>query len=144
MNNMDQFEIPSLLDDNSIYNFFDTNYDQWYNDFVNHWTTHHQTHPCTLKRKNIDSGCMSCFVLDGMQKVARPICTNKNKIEFTEEFPDGIYIGCGNTPRAKSGACESCRESIILKDGETFLLNNDDKGIYDDPLLGCNVSREDR
>ncbi|CAF4666405.1 unnamed protein product, partial [Rotaria magnacalcarata] len=43
-----------------------------------------------------------------------------------------------------SGLCESCRESILLKDSETSLLTDDDKGIYDDPLMGCNVSREDR
>ncbi|CAF4747492.1 unnamed protein product, partial [Rotaria sp. Silwood2] len=50
---------------------------------------------------------------------------------------------CGNTPKAKSGLRESCRESILLKDNETSLLTDDDKGIYDDPLMGCNVSRED-
>ncbi|CAF4374291.1 unnamed protein product [Rotaria sp. Silwood2] len=136
MNDLRDFEIPGLLDNNSIYDFFYINYDQWYNDFVNHWATHHRTHPCAATRKNIDPGCMRCFVLDGMQKVARPICTNKNKQECTEEFPDGIYIGCGYTPKAKSGLCESCRESILLKDSETSLLTDDDKGIYDDPLMG--------
>jgi hypothetical protein len=144
MNDMADFEIPSLLDDISIYDFFDINYDQWYNDFVNHWATHHQTHPCAPTKKNIGICCMKCFVIDGMQKVARPICTNKNKQVTTEEFPDGIYIGCGNTPKSKSGPCESCRRSIILKDSETSLLTDDDKGIYDDPIMGCNVSREDR
>ncbi|CAF3875966.1 unnamed protein product [Rotaria magnacalcarata] len=143
MNDLREFEIPGLLDNNSIYDFFYMNYDQWYNDFVNHWATHHRTHPCAATRTNIDPGCMKCFVLDGMQKVARPICTNKNKQEYTEEFPDGIYVGCGNTPKAKSGLCESCRQSILLKDSETSLLTDDDKGIYDDPLMGCNVSRED-
>jgi hypothetical protein len=144
MNDMADFEIPSLLDDISIYDFFNINYDQWYNDFINHWATHHQTHPCASTKKNIGISCMKCFVIDGMQKVARPICTNKNKKVTTEEFPDGIYIGCGNTPKSKSGLCESCRRSIILKDSETSLLTDDDKGIYDDPITGCNVSREDR
>lgn len=144
MNDLHECEIPSLLCDKSIYEFFDINYDQWYNDFVNHWATHHRSHPCPTTRNNLDAGCMKSFVLDGMQKVARPICINKNKQESTREFPDGVYVGCGNTPKAKSGLCESCRESTILRDSETSLLNDDDKGIYDDLLLGCNVSREDR
>lgn len=87
---------------------------------------------------------MKGFVLDSMQKAARSICTNKNKQEFNEEFPDGIYIGCGNRPKVRTGSCEACRRSIILKDDETPLLTDDDNGIYDDPLIGCNVSREDR
>ncbi|CAM4888675.1 unnamed protein product [Rotaria socialis] len=85
MNDLREFEIPGLLDNNSIYDFFYINYDQWYNDFVNHWATHHRTHPCAATRKNIDPGY-----------------------------------------------------------SETSLLTDDDKGIYDDPLMGCNVSRGDR
>jgi hypothetical protein len=144
MNDIPEFEIPYLLDDSSIYHFFDVNYDQWYSDFVNHWATHHLTHPCRSKEKNEGAGCLRAFILDGMQKVARPICTNKNKYIITDEFPDGIYIGCGNTPKSKSGLCESCRKTTILNDNETFLFTNDDNGIYDDPMTGCNVSREDR
>jgi hypothetical protein len=144
MNDIPEFEIPYLLDDSSIYHFFDVNYDQWYGDFVNHWATHHVTHPCRSKEKNEGAGCLRAFILDGMQKVARPICTNKNKYIVTDEFPDGIYIGCGNTPKSKSGLCESCRKTTILNDNETFLFTNDDNGIYDDLMTGCNVSREDR
>ncbi|CAF4719548.1 unnamed protein product [Rotaria socialis] len=95
-------------------------------------------------KKEYRSWLYEMFCLGWHAKVARPICTNKNKQECTEEFPDGIYIGCGNTPKAKSGLCEPCRESILLKDSETSLLTDDDKGIYDDPLMGCNVSRGDR
>ncbi|UJR12449.1 hypothetical protein I4U23_016625 [Adineta vaga] len=62
----------------------------------------------------------------------------------TSEFPDGIYVGCGNTPKSKSGLCERCKEEEIIHDNETYLKTNDDKGIYDDPTTGCNVSREDR
>jgi hypothetical protein len=120
------------------------NYDRWYHDFVNHWAMHHITHPCQSKDHNQSPGCMKAFVIDGMQKVGRPICTNKNKHIITDEFPDGIYIGCGNTPKSKSGLCEMCQQIKVLNDCETYLLNNDDKGIYDHPLTGCNVSREDR
>jgi hypothetical protein len=144
MNDTPEFEIPRFTDDSSIYQFFDDNYDRWYTDFVNHWATHHRTHPCQSRDKNDGAGCLKALILDGMQKVARPICTNKNKHETTDEFPDGIYVGCGNTPKSKVGLCESCRKSIILKDDETILFTNDDKGIYDDPMTGCNVSREDR
>lgn len=144
MNDISEFEIPTLLNDYSMYHFFDVNYDQWYADFVNHWPTHHLTHPCPSNSKNEDSACLKAFILDGMQKVSRRICTNKNKHVVTDEFPDGIYIGCGNTPKAKSGLCESCQEATILKDNQTFLSSHDDNGIYDDPITGCNVSREDR
>ena len=144
MNNIREFEIPKLLDDRSLYEFFDSNYDRWYGDFVNHWATHHRTHPCQSRKQGEDAGCLGAFVLDGMQKVARRICSNKNKHITTGEFPDGIYIGCGNTPKSKSHLCESCGTSAILNDNQTFLLTNDDNGIYDDPMTGCNVSREDR
>lgn len=144
MNDILQFEIPTLLDDSAIYYFFDINYNKWYNDFVNHWAMHHRTHPCHPGRQLEESGCMTAFVVDGMQKVARIICTNKNKMLMTNEFPDGIYVGCGNTPKLKVGLCEDCKQQKIMNDSETYLKTNDDKGIYDDPMTGCNVSREDR
>ncbi|UJR12852.1 hypothetical protein I4U23_017026 [Adineta vaga] len=144
MNDTLQLEIPKLLDDLSIYKFFDVNYDQWYSDFVNHWAIHHRTHPCDSTKQFQGADCMTAFVVDGMQKVARVICNNKNKMLVTSEFPDGIYVGCGNTPKSKSGLCERCKEEEIIHDNETYLKTNDDKGIYDDPTTGCNVSREDR
>ncbi|CAF4756908.1 unnamed protein product, partial [Rotaria sp. Silwood2] len=88
---------------------------------------------------------MLAFIIDGMQKVARPIRKNKNKFIKTEEFPGLLYVDCGNTPQWKTGLCESCQQHTILLDNEIyFLLSNDDNGIYDDPTTGCNVSREDR
>ena len=110
MNDIAEFEIPMLLDDLSICEFFDVNYDQWYNDFVNHWATHHQTHPCASTKQNENARCMKSLVLDGMQKVARPIYTNKTKHEITNEFPDGLYVGCRNTLESNSGLCESCKQ----------------------------------
>ncbi|CAF1439920.1 unnamed protein product [Adineta steineri] len=110
-NDIPEFEIPRSLDDSCLYDFFNMNYDQWYHDFVNHWAMHHITHSCQSKHNNQSPGCMKAFIIDGMQKVARPICTNKNKHIITDEFPDGIYIGCGNTPKAKSGLCEMCRQN---------------------------------
>ncbi|CAF4595285.1 unnamed protein product [Rotaria sp. Silwood2] len=115
----------------------------WYKSFVEHWSTHHLTHPCRTKDGEAN-GCMLAFIIDGMQKVARSICKNKNKFIKTEEFPDFLYIGCGNTPQSKTGLCEACQIHKILLDNETNLITNDDNGIYDDPTMGCNVSREDR
>ncbi|CAM4812583.1 unnamed protein product [Rotaria magnacalcarata] len=143
MSDTHRFEIPTSLSDASIYQFFDKNFDTWYKCFVKHWSTHHLTHPCRAKDAEIN-GCMLAFVIDGMQKVARPICKNKNKCITTEEFPDFLYIGCGNTPKSKTGLCETCQQQRILSDNETCLTTNDDNGIYDDPTTGCNVSREDR
>lgn len=144
MNDIFEFEIPGTLEDSSIRRFFEENYDKWYKDFVSHWATHHTTHPCLSKDKDEEPNCLKALILDGMQKVARRICINKNKLIVTPEFPDGIYVGCGNTPKSKSSICESCQRAVILKDDETFLSNNDDHGIYDDLVTGCNVSREDR
>lgn len=143
MSEIDQFEIPTLLSNSSLYQFFDKNFDTWYKYFVQHWSTHHLTHPCHAKDE-AKNGCMLAFVIDGMQKVARPICKNKNKCIRTEEFPDSLYVGCGNTPKSKTGLCETCQQDKILSDNETCLITNHDNGIYDDPTTGCNVSREDR
>jgi hypothetical protein len=49
MNDVAEFEIPMLLDDASVCQFFDKNYDTWYRRFVQHWSTHHITHPCNTK-----------------------------------------------------------------------------------------------
>ncbi|CAF4420092.1 unnamed protein product, partial [Rotaria socialis] len=138
-----EFEIPILLNDALLYHFFDVNFDTWYKRFVEHWSTHHLTHPCRTKDGEVN-GCMLAFIIDGMQKVARPICKNKNKFIRTEEFPDFLYVGCGNTPQWKTGLCKTCQEHQIFSDNETNLTTNDDNGIYDDPVTGCNVSREDR
>ena len=143
MYDIHEFEIPTLLNDISIYRFFDINFDTWYKSFVHHWSTHHLTHPCPTKDGAINS-CMQAFIIDGMQKVARPICKNKTKSITTEEFPDCLYVGCGNTPESKTGLCEICKQHKIISDSETCLITNEDNGIYDDPITGCNVSREDR
>ena len=144
MNDISEFEIPRLLDRVSIYHFFDCNYEYWYKDFVNHWSTHQRTHPCSSIKNGKNAGCMLALILDGMQKVARPICTNKNRYVTTEEFPDCLYVGCGNTPKGESRLCGECHLKKISIDTETSLITNDDKGIYDDPVTGCNVSRDDR
>ncbi len=143
MYDIPEFKVPMLLDDLSVYQFFDINYDTWYKSFVQHWSTHHLTHPCYTKDGKVN-GCMLALIIDGMQKVARPICKNKNKYITTEEFPDFLYVGCGNTPQWKTGLCEACQPHPISSDKETQLRTDDDNGIYDDPATGCNVSREDR
>ncbi|CAF1529984.1 unnamed protein product, partial [Adineta steineri] len=135
MDNISELEIPMSLDNSSIYQFFDINYDYWYRRFVQHWSSHHLIHPC-CEKKNEFNQCMSAFIIDGMQKVARPICKNKNKLIKTDEFPDYLYVGCGNTPQWKTGLCKECEQDKLLRDNETYLITNDDKGIYDDLITG--------
>lgn len=144
MNDIEEFNIPIRLNDESLSEFIERNFNDWYTSFVQHWSMHHQTNPCPSKDGQKRSHCMSAIILDGIQTIKRPSCSNKNRYIQTDEFPDRLYIGCGNAPFNNSTSCCDCSKQTILKDSETLLSTNDDHGIYDDPVTGCNVSRQER
>ena len=80
----------------------------------------------------------------GCKKLHDPYAKIRINFITTEEFPDCLYVGCGNIPESKTGLCETCKQHKIISDSETCLITNEDNGIYGDPITGCNVSREDR
>ncbi|CAF1259075.1 unnamed protein product [Didymodactylos carnosus] len=134
MNNSYTIEIPFSLDKVVLKRWCEGIKNEMWKLFVIMWGNHKETRKCG------SSTCSSCFVVDGQQKIDRPICRFKNVVKENYELGD-VFVGCGETPIAESHFCDThsyIGGTSTEADGMILEADND---CLDNPVSDCNVSR---
>ncbi|CAF1153659.1 unnamed protein product, partial [Didymodactylos carnosus] len=134
MNNSCTSEIPFSLDKVALKRWCEGIKKEMWKLFVIMWGNHKETRKCG------SSTCSSCFVVDGQQKIDRPICRFKNVIKENCELGD-VFVGCGETSIAGSHFCDTHSYIDGTSTEADGMILEGDNDCLDNPVSDCNMSR---
>ncbi|CAF0996854.1 unnamed protein product [Didymodactylos carnosus] len=134
MNNSYMIEIPFSLDKVALKRWCEGIKKEMWKLFVIMWGNHKETRKCG------SSTCSSCFVVDGQQKIDRPICRFKNVIKENYELGD-VFVGCGETSIAGSHFCDTHSYIGGTSTEADGMILEEDNDCLDNPVSDCNMSR---